>query len=244
MTPRPRSSTAPSPGLSSRANALLTELYAHTNPKNVAGMARYGITSKNVLGLTAPYLRQLRRSIGTDHELALQLWSSGVYEARILAAMIADPARMTASLMTAWAREFDNWAICDGVCIHLFNRTAAAHRVASAWSRRQPEFVRRAGFTMMATLAVHDKDAGDAVFKAYLRRIMQTATDERNGVKKAINWALRQIGKRNMALNEAAVRTAKTIQRLESAAARWIAADALRELQSPAVQKRLKRTTR
>ena len=224
-----------------RANAILTELCRRRNKKNIEGMARFGIVSKNVLGLTTPYLRGVARKLRRDHALALELWSSGIFEARILAALIADPGKITKSEMTAWAREFDNWAICDGVCIHFFRKTPHAHDLVKLWNRRKEEFVRRAGFTMIATLAVHDKTAPDSVFRNYLKTIASAARDERPGVRKAVNWALRQIGKRNRVLNGAAIQAARKIQRIDSPAARWIASDALRELESPAVQKRLHR---
>ena len=229
--------------LSARANTLMTELYAHKNPRNIAGMARYGITSKNVLGLSMPFLRSTARAIRRNHDLALELWSTGVYEARILAALIADPSRLTRGMMNTWTREFDNWAICDGVCIHLFRRSPLAHACAMAWSSRKKEFVRRAGFVMMATLAVHDTKAPDARFRTYLTRIKQTARDERNFVRKAVNWALRQIGKRNLALHGHAIRTAELIAKKGSPSARWIAADALRELRLPTLHRRLARAT-
>ncbi len=225
--------------LSAETDAVLAELFAHANPKNVEGMARFGIVSKNVLGLTTPLLRSLAKIHKGNHALALALWRSGVFEARILAAMIGDPIQITLPQMNAWAKEFDNWAICDGVCIHFFRKTPYAHPLAKQWSNRKEEFVKRAGFTMMATLAVHDKTASDTIFKNYLSVVKKSSQDERNGVKKAVNWALRQIGKRNLALNAAAIKTAESIRTINSPAARWIAADALRELQSDTVQKRL-----
>ena len=227
--------------MTSRANALLTELCRHRNEKNIAGMARFGIVSKNVLGLPTPYLRDVARNLRRDHALALELWSSGIYEARILAALIADPEKISKSGMTAWATAFDNWAICDGVCIHFFRKSPYAHDLVKLWNRRKEEYVRRAGFTMIATLAVHDKSAADSVFRNYLKTIASAARDDRPGVRKAVNWALRQIGKRNRALNAAAIRAARKIHSIDSPAARWIASDALRELESPAVQKHLRR---
>lgn len=226
--------------LSVETDAVLAQLFAHANPKNVEGMARFGIVSKSILGLTTPFLRSLAKIHKGNHTLAMELWSSGVFEARILAAMIGDPKQMTPAQMNAWAKEFDNWAICDGVCIHFFRKTPHAHKLAKQWSKRKEEFVKRAGFTMMATLAVHDKAAADSVFRQYLEIIKKSSHDERNGVKKAVNWALRQIGKRNLALNAVAIKIAGAIRTIDSPAARWIAADALRELKSDAVQKRLR----
>jgi len=223
---------------------ILASLHAHANPANVAGMARYGIVSRHVLGIPMPWLRSLAKEHGRDHELALVLWGSGILEARILAALIGDPARLTARQMDRWAKDFDNWAVCDGVCIHLLRKTPQAHAQAVRWSARREEFVRRAGFTMMATLAVHDHQAGDATFRRYLTLVASAADDGRNGVKKAVNWALRQIGKRNLRLHAAASRIAQALRKTSSPSARWIAADALRELRSPAVLRRLKKNAR
>ena len=214
------------------AAEILTQLKSLANPANVVGMARYGINSRNTLGVSIPQLRQIAKQVGMDHALALALWQSGIHDARILAAYIDDPARVTLAQMERWVKDFDSWDVCDQVCSSLFDKTPYAHRVAVAWARREPEFVRRAGFVMMAALAVHDKAASDAAFLKFLRIIQRHSTDERNFVKKAVNWALRQIGKRNRALNRAAIATAKEIQKIESKTARWIAADALRELQA------------
>jgi 3-methyladenine DNA glycosylase AlkD len=228
--------------MNSQTNTILTTLYSKANPKNVEGMARFGIKSTgNVLGISMPFLQSLKKNIGKNHKLALDLWQTDILEARLLAAFIADPKLITKSVMNQWVRDFDNWAICDGVCLHCFRYTPFAHNLATAWPKRKEEFIRRAGFTMMATLAVGDKKSEDRVFLRYLSLIKKYATDERNYVKKAVNWALRQIGKRNMKLNAAAIKMAKKIQKLDSSSAKWIAADALRELKSSAVQKRLKR---
>jgi 3-methyladenine DNA glycosylase AlkD len=227
--------------MNSQTNAILTTLYSRANPKSVEEMARYGIKStRNVLGVSSKFLFSLTKSIGTNQELALELWQTGVYEARILAALIADPKQMKKSTINAWVKDFDNWAICDGVCMHCFRDTPYGHELALKWVKQKKEFVRRAGFTMIATLCVNDKKCEDAVFLKYLPIIKKYATDERNYVKKAVNWALRQIGKRSLKLNAPAIRTAKEIRKLDSPAAKWIAADALRELQSSAVLKRLK----
>jgi 3-methyladenine DNA glycosylase AlkD len=226
--------------MNSQTNAILTTLYSKANPKNVEGMARFGIKSTaKVLGISMPFLQSLKKSIGKNHDIALDLWQTEILEARILAAFIADPKLMKKTVINRWVRDFDNWAICDGVCLHCFRYTPFAHNLATTWPKRKEEFIRRAGFTMMATLAVGDKKAKDRVFLRYLSLIKKYATDERNYVKKAVNWALRQIGKRNMKLNAAAIKTAQEIQELDSSAAKWIAADALRELKSSNVQKRL-----
>lgn len=210
---------------------VLAELRRLANPTNVAGMARFGIVGKKLLGISMVQLRTIAKQTGRDHELAEELWASGVFEARILAGLVAEPARVTRLQANSWARDFECWADCDGLCIHLFRKTPFAHELAVAWSGRREELVKRAGFTMMATLAVHDKAAGDEVFRSYLGRVQEEATDERHNVKKGVNWALRQIGKRNPILNREAIRTAKRIREMDSRAARWIAADALRELE-------------
>jgi len=210
------------------------------DPRNVEGMARYGIRSARVFGLSAAQLRGLAREIGHDHGFAGQLWATGVHDARILAALVEEPERVTGAQMDRWARDFDNWAICDGCCLHLFDRTPHARKKVVAWSRRPEEFVKRAAFALVAVLASHDKAAPDSLFRGFLSIVRREARDERNGVKKAVNWALRQIGKRNRALNAAAIEAAESIRRLGSSSARWIAADALRELRSEAVRQRLR----
>jgi 3-methyladenine DNA glycosylase AlkD len=226
--------------MNSQMNSILTVLYSRANPKNVEGMARYGIRStRHVLGVSSKFLFSLAKNIGTNHPLALDLWKTGIFEARILGALIADPKQITKVTMNQWVSDFDNWAICDGVCIHCFRYTPSAHELAVKWTKQKPEFVRRAGFAMIATLSVADKISEDKVFLAYLPIIKKYATDERMYVKKGVNWALRQIGKRNLKLNTAAIKLAKEIHLLNSPAARWMASDALRELKNSSVQKRL-----
>lgn len=203
-----------------RVDEIVAELRRLGNPKNVAGMARYGIAAREALGISAGQLRALAKRIGRNHALAGELWATGIFEARVLAAFVAEPARLTRRQARAWAGNFENWADCDGVCIHLFRKAPFAHAFAVECSRRKREFVKRTGFTLMATLAVHDKAASDKVFLDYLPRIVKAAGDERNGVKKAVNWALRQIGKRNPKLQHAAIRTAESIRRQGTPAAR------------------------
>jgi len=228
--------------MNSQTNAILTELYSKANPKNVEEMKRFGIKStNNMLGVSAKPLFAIAKNIGTNQELALELWKTGIYDARILSTLIADPKKIKKSTMNAWAKDFDNWAICDCACMHCFRDTPYGHELAVKWLKRKEEFVRRAGFTLIATLCVHDKKSDDKVFLKYLSIVYKYTTDERNYVKKGVNWALRQIGKRNLKLNAAAIKTAKKIHKLDSSSAKWIASDALRELQSPAVQKRLKK---
>jgi 3-methyladenine DNA glycosylase AlkD len=222
------------------ATEILKHLQSLSNSDNVAGMARFGISAKTVYGVSLPHLKPLARQIGKDHLLAQELWSSGAHEARLLACFIENPGEVTRRQMDRWASDFDNWAVCDGCCLHLFAKVPFAQEKVAAWCVRKREFVRRAGFSMMAVLAVHDKKANDSLFLQWLRLIKNASTDERNFVKKAVNWSLRQIGKRNLRLNGAAIRTAKAVQKLDSTSARWIAADALRELMSDAVQTRLR----
>ncbi len=193
-------------------------------------MARFGINPKNTLGVSIPTLRKIAKQAGKDHRLALELWNSGIHEARILAAMVDDPARVTAAQIEQWVTDFDSWDVCDQVCMNLFEKLPGADRQAIAWSKRKEEFVKRAGFALMACLAWHDKTMSDAAFVRLMPAIQRGATDDRNFVRKAVNWALRNIGKRNRALNRAAIATARKIQTLDSKSAKWIATDALREL--------------
>jgi 3-methyladenine DNA glycosylase AlkD len=209
---------------------ILRRLKRMADPRAVAGMARYGINPTNTLGVSVAELRRLAREIGRDHHLALQLWASGVHEARILACLIDEPPLVTEAQMERWVEDFDSWDVCDQCCGKLFDKTPLAYRKAAEWSRRDGEFVRRAGFVMVASLAVHDKAASERVFLRFLPIIRQASTDDRNFVKKAVNWALRQIGKRSPDLRQAALRTARAIRSGDSRAARWIAADAIREL--------------
>jgi 3-methyladenine DNA glycosylase AlkD len=211
---------------------ILSQLRKLANPDNAAGMARFGITSRRVYGVPSTALRAIARAAGRDGNLASRLWDSGVYEARILAAYVADPRGLTRREMDRWAREFDSWALCDNTCIHLFRKTAFAWDRAIRWSSRRQEFVKRAGFALMATLAVHDKQAGDEAFLSLLPILEREARDPRNFVKKAVNWALRQIGKRNPTLRGKAMETAARLKASEFPSARWIGSDALRELKT------------
>ena len=218
---------------------IIKQLKSLSNPEAVEGMARFGINPRNTFGVSIPNLRKIAKAAGKDHKLALQLWDSGIHEARILSGFIDDPALVTLEQMEEWASDFDSWDVCDQVCSNLFDKTSSAYQKAIEWAGREDEFVKRAGFVLMASLAVHDKAAGENEFEKFLSMIKREAFDERNFVKKAVNWALRQIGKRNAYLNKLAVKTAVEIQKLHSRSARWIAADAIRELESEAVQRRL-----
>lgn len=184
----------------------------------------------------------MAKHIGKNHELAMELWATEIYDARLIAMLVENPNTITEKQMDEWVKDFDNWAICDGCCIHLFRKTPFAWKKAKDWTRKKDEFVRRAGFVMVATLAVHDKNAEDKKFISLFPSLKRAASDERNGVKKGVNWALRQIGKRNLALNDQAIKFADELKKMNSVSARWIATDALRELKSDAVQKRLRRS--
>jgi 3-methyladenine DNA glycosylase AlkD len=220
---------------------VVGELRRLGSRRNVEGMARYGIRASKVFGVSKPKLDALARKIGKNHSLGLALWSTGIQDAKILAGLISEPGNVTGSQMELWVRDFDNWDSCDGTCCHLFVFAKDAWPRALAWTKRKEEFQKRGGFALAAYLAYRDKSARDAKFLGFLKVIEREADDERNFVRKAVNWALRNIGKRNRRLNRAAIATARRIRKKESRAARWIATDALRELQSEAVQRRLRR---
>jgi 3-methyladenine DNA glycosylase AlkD len=212
------------------SSEIIRKLKTLKNQRNINGMAQFGIRGENILGVPKPVLDQLARAIGKDHELALKLWDSRIHEARILAALIDLPEEVTPAQMEKWVKDFDSWDICDCCCGHLFDRSSLAYRKALEWSHRKREYEKRAGYVLMAEMAVHDKTAPDKVFLSFLPVIRRESRDERNFVKKAVNWALRQIGKRNRRLNRAAISEAKRIRKSGTPSARWIAADALREL--------------
>ena len=220
---------------------VLEKLKDKASPDKLEGMARFGIAVEQRLGVAVPDMRRLAKGLGKNHELALELWSTGIDEARIVAGMIADPKKLTADQMDDWVRGFNSWDVCDQVCMNLFDKSPLAWGKIYDWSIREEEFVKRAAFALIACLAWHDKTMHDEKFIELLPVIVQGATDSRNFVKKAVNWALRHIGKRNLYLNQAAIDTAKVIQQLDSKAARWIASDAIRELESEAVRARLKK---
>jgi 3-methyladenine DNA glycosylase AlkD len=220
----------------------LAKLRQNARPDQLGGMARFGITVEKRLGVSIPALRKIAKELGPDHQLAGKLWKTGWADARILASMIADPAELSEKQMEQWVRGFDSWDVCDQVCQNLFEKSPLAWKKIGEWAVREQEYSRRAAFALIACLAWHDRKAGDERLLALLPIIKAASTDERNYVRKAVNWALRNIGKRNRALNQAAIHAAKEIRRIDSKAARWIAADALRELESEAVQRRLKRS--
>jgi len=218
---------------------VLKKLKVKARPDQLEGMARYGMVAERRLGLSVPDMRKIAKELGKDHKLAIELWKTGIIEARIVAAMIDEPEKLTENQMEDWVEDINSWDVCDQVCMNLFERTTLAWKKILDWSEREDEFVKRTAFSLIACLAWHDKEAKDEEFIKLFPVIKRGATDERNLVKKAVNWALRNIGKRNRNLNKAAIKVAKEIQRIDSKAARWVSSDALRELESKAVQRRL-----
>ncbi|MGB5106057.1 MAG: DNA alkylation repair protein [Candidatus Zixiibacteriota bacterium] len=204
-------------------------------------MANFGIAAGRNLGVSAPKLRALAKELGKNQKLATSLWNTRIHEARLLAAMISDPETITEEVLDRWVGEIDSWDICDGFCGGLVDKTPFAAAKVFEWTEREEQFVRRAGFVVIAALAVHDKRAPDSMLEQFFPLLIRHAGDERNFVKKALNWALREIGKRNPALNRKAIAVALKLRKQPSQSARWIAADALRELRSEAVQRRLGR---
>jgi 3-methyladenine DNA glycosylase AlkD len=220
---------------------IMEHLEVNSNPDDIAGMARFGITPDRTFGTKIPVLRALAKEIGRDRPLAQKLWAKGYRETMILATLIDDPKLVTEAQMESWVADFSYWEICDQCITNLFERSEFGWAKAEEWSAREETFVKRAGFVIMARKAVADKKAGDDRFEEFLPIIKREAGDDRNDVKKGLNWALRQIGKRNLALNKKAIAVAKDIQKMGSKAAKWVATDALRELESEAVQKRLRK---
>ncbi|HWR26863.1 MAG TPA: DNA alkylation repair protein [Candidatus Thermoplasmatota archaeon] len=220
---------------------IMSKLRSLANPENVKGMTRYGINQHNNLGISIYILRPLAKQIGINHALALKLWDSKIHDARLLACFIDDPQQVTSEQMDAWAEDFDSWDICDQACTNLFDRCPLAYDKVFQWADKEKEFVRRGAFSLIAGLTVHDKTATDHDFEDFLPLCITYSTDERNYVKKAVNWALRNIGKRNLSLNKKALKTAEEIKNINSKSARWIAADAIRELSSPKVREKLER---
>jgi 3-methyladenine DNA glycosylase AlkD len=223
------------------ADEIIDKLKAKARPEQLKGMARFAIVGEGRLGVSVPEMRKLAKEIGKDHQLALELWKSGIPEARIVAGMIGDPEKLTEQQMEDWVEDFNSWDVCDQVCMNLFEKSSLAMKKIHDWSKREEEFVKRTAYALIACLAWHDKKAKDEVFIQLFPVIKDGATDERNFVKKAVNWALRNIGKRNPNLNKIAIKVAKEIQQMDSKYARWIASDAIRELESEGVKQRLKK---
>jgi len=222
---------------------IITILRSLGNKRNIEGMARYGIVSKaEILGVPKPKLRELAKRIGKNHELAIKLWETGIHEARILASMIADPAKVDEGLMEKWVADIDNWDLCDQCVMNLFWRTRYAYEKAIEWCQREEEFVKRAGFALIAKLAMGDKKADDSAFEQFFTLIKEGSKDERKYVMKAVSWALRQIGKRNKNLNTRAIEMAEEIMKIGNKSSRYIAMEAIRELKSEKVQKRFNKS--
>lgn len=217
----------------------MSQLRSFSDPAIIAGMPRYGINTDKALGVSNTHMNKIAGRIGTDHALALELWDTGIHEARMIAAIIDDPARVSGEQMDRWAADFYSWDMCDQCCMKLFDRTEIAYVKCFEWARDEREFVKRAAFANIASLALHDKKAPDEQFRQFFPVIVRESTDKRNMVKKAVNWALRQIGKRNTTMNSEAIVVARELLESDSASARWIARDALKELEGEAVQRRL-----
>lgn len=220
---------------------VVNKLKSRARPDQLEGMARYGLTPEQRLGVAVPEMRKLAKEIGKNHALALQLWMTKIQEARMVAGMIGDPLQLTEAQMEEWVKDFDSWDVCDQVCMNLFDKSPLAWKKIEDWSQREEEFVKRAAYSLIACLAWHDKQTPDKEFLKFFPLIINGASDERNYVKKAVNWALRGLGKRSHFLNKKAIETAKELQKFNSKSARWIASDALRELENPAIKKRIKR---
>ena len=220
-------------------NEVLHRLQELAKPENLEGMARFGMDTEKRLGIPVPEMRKMAKDIGKNHPLAMELWKSGIAEARIVAGMIAAPAQLTAEEMEDWVKDFNSWDVCDQVCMNLFDKSELAWQKVQEWSHRDEEFVKRASFALIACLAWHQKDTEDQKFIELLPLTIAQATDPRNFVKKSVSWALRHIGKRNKALHREALRTAQQIRKIDAKSARWIASDVTRELESYKIKERL-----
>ena len=220
---------------------VLKRLREKANPANLKGMKRYGMTVERRLGVSVLAMREIAKNLGNNHALALELWDTGLAEGKILASMVDELDKLTEGQMDSWVVGFDSWDVCDQVCMNLFEKSPLAWKKIAEWSMREEVFVKRAAFALIASLAWHSKTAKDEDFVRVFPILKREAVDERNFVKKAVNWALRNVGKRNLNLNKAAVDLAKEIRRMDSKAAKWIGSDAVRELEGEAVQKKLRK---
>ena len=220
---------------------VISELKKYSKPENIEGMKRFGIMGSKILGVNIPVLRKMDKDLGTDQKLALSLWDSGIHEVRILASMIADKEKFNSKLMDKWMKDFDSWDVCDETCLNLFYALPISYKKVATWAKRKPEFERRAGFALMAVLAFKEKKASDKDFIKFFPLIKKYSTDKRNFVRKAVNWALRQIGKRNIALNKKALKLAYEIQKIDDKTARWVASNAISELTDKKIINRLLR---
>lgn len=220
---------------------VMEQLKSKAKPEQVDGMSRFAITGEQRMGVSVPDMRKIAKKIGKDHRLALDLWNTGVPEGMIVAGMIAEPEKLTEEQMESWVVDINSWDICDQVCMNLFEKSPLAEKKIFDWSGREEEFVKRTSYALIACLAWHDKAAADEDFIKYFPVIVSGSSDDRNFVKKAVNWALRNIGKRSLALNKAAIEVANEIKEIDSKSARWIASDAIRELESEKIQARLRK---
>ena len=220
-----------------KAAQILKELAVHSNTKNIEGMKRFGIEVSKCFGISMPLLKEMAKTLGKNHEVAIALWETGYREARHLAVLISDSKQLTKVQMNSWVKDFDSWDICDGTCLHLFRKHPDAFDIAFDWVESEETFIRRAGLVLIATLAVHDKKRDDSDFLLFFPVLIKFSTDERNFVKKAVNWTIRQIGKRSKFLNTEAIELAYKIKEQDSKSARWIASDAIRELESKVFKK-------
>ncbi|HKO90820.1 MAG TPA: DNA alkylation repair protein [Polyangiaceae bacterium] len=234
-----RAKASPARAVPVDAEGVVATLKRMGSQRTRDGMARYAIPSDQAFGVPVGELRAFAKRLGPSHALAAALWDSGWYEARMLACFVDEPALVTSAQMDRWCRDFDNWAICDTACFHLFDRTPHAFGRIAAWSRRRPEFVRRGAFALLASVALHDKESGDEPFLRTLPLIEAAASDERNFVKKSVSWALRGIGGRSRELSLAALALGERLSASDEPTQRWVGKDVLRELRKPALQKRL-----
>lgn len=219
---------------------IISDLKKLKNQKNIDGMARFGINPETALGISIVTLRKKAKEIGTNHQLALDLWNLGIHEGRILASMIDNPSEVSKSQMNSWVKDFNSWDLCDQCCNNLFRKTPFVDEFCFKWVKSKHDFTRRAGFVLMAVQAVHNKSLTDSDIMKYFPLIIKYSTDERNFVKKAVNWALRQIGKRNRELNREAIKICDILLESDSKSSRWIAMDARKELTSEKIVERLK----
>jgi len=222
-----------------RYEEVISQLKSMGDPKNIEGMGRFGIKTENNYGNSVTTLRKYAKKIGKNHDLAVKLWESGIRDARMVAACIEDPETVSEEQVDTWVRDFDSWDICDYCCGHFFDKTPFAYKKVREWTKNKELFVKRAGFSLIAWLAVHDKKKSDSEFESFFKIIKRESIDDRNYVKKAVNWALRNIGKRNNNLNKKAIKIAEEIKKNDSKSAKWIASDAIRELTSDKVQEKV-----
>jgi len=224
-----------------QAQDIVKKLTSLRDDKNLSQLERAGIRYEKAFGIRIPTLRTLAKELGTQHTLALQLWEEEHHEAKLLATMLADPEKVTEATMESWVKDFYSWDICDQAIQNLFEKVPMAWDKACEWSFREPEFEKRAGFVIMARLGISDKKTDDKKFESFFPYILEGATDERNFVKKAVNWAIRQIGKRSIYMNKQCLKLCGEIRKIDNKAAQWIVKDAIRELTDPKILARIKR---